>query len=589
MIFKFGSQEAFYMYLWLVPLVLFIGTLIAKRAKKKIHSKLGDRLTPFLMSSISITKRKFKLLLEILTVVLFVIAMARPQLGSSLQEVKSEGIEIMLLVDVSKSMLAEDNRPNRLETIKIEIKRLLDRFTGDRVGLVVFAGNAFLVSPLTTDYGAVKLFLDSLTTESVSTQGTEIKPALDAAVEAFKRGGVSEEEGVAVTKVILIASDGEDHDEGAIKAAQKYAKEGVRIFALGVGTEQGAPIPVRDEFGYLKGYLKDESNQVVNSQHHGDFLTKLATTAGGGYYHVSSSTAVDQIKAQLDRLQKAQFETSLATEYEERFQLFLLFGIIFGLIELILGERKSGSTIWRGRLSGIGATVILLFSPWIFALTTPGTITKNNEAAKNLKEKQSYQAYRDLTELLSSSPFQPEVRLNLAYAFELNEEFDKAAKEYLAVANSNVDEKQKFEAYFNAARIYGQQKKIPEALEYYQKALNIDPTSVEAKTNIELLFQQGKGGGEDDNKDKKEGDEGKDSEQKKESGGQDKKQQEQKPQSQEKQSQEKQKRAPQPFKSQELSERDVKNILDELKRQEEKNRAKMMEQPNKENSRGPDW
>lgn len=588
MIFRFESKDAFLTYLWLIPVVIFFGVIVARRAARKIEKQIGTRLTPFLMSSISKVKRRTKLMLEILTLVFFVIAMARPQMGSSLQEVKSEGVELMFLVDVSKSMLAEDTKPNRLEVTKVELKRLLDRLNGDKVGLVVFAGSAFLLSPMTTDYSALKLYIDSLSTDSVSSQGTEIKPALEVAVEAFKRGGVGEEEGVAVTRVILIASDGEDHDEGAMNAAQKLFAQGTRIFALGVGTEQGAPVPVRDDAGYLKGYLKDKKNQIVNSQHHGDFLTKLATNAGGGYYHVSSSNSVDQIKAQLEKLQKAQFESSLSTEYDERFQLFLLFGILLGLCELLLGERKTAGVVWRGRLSGLGGTTALLlfFLPWYVHaanILTPDVISRNNEAAESLKQKQSYQAYKDLTDLMSEAPFQPEVRMNLGLAFEMNEEFDKAIKEYLLVASSALDPSIKFQAFFNAARLFGEKKKIPDALQYYQEALKIDPSSAEVKTNIELLFAQGGGGGEgdqqkdqkDDKKDQKQdgkGDQEKDNPPPKPDDGK-----------------KKGKNPPPRFKSEELSEQDVKNILEELKRQEQKNRAKMMDQSPKENSNGPDW
>jgi Ca-activated chloride channel family protein len=590
-IFRFASREAFLTYLWLVPVVIVVGMFIAKRAAKKIEGHLGSRLTPFLTSSISTFKRRCKLTLEILTLVFFVIAMARPQMGSSLQEVKSEGLEIMFLLDVSRSMMAEDNKPNRLELVKVELKRLLDRLSGDKVGLVIFAGSSFLVSPLTNDYSALKLYLDSVSTESVSSQGTEIKPALETAMEAFKRGGVGDEEGVAVTRVILVASDGEDHDQGALAEAKKLHGQGVSIFSLGAGTEQGAPIPLRDDQGYLRGYVKDKSGKVVNSQHHGDFLTSLAVAAGGGYYHVSNSSSVDQLKARFDKLQKAQFESSLATEYDERFQIFLLMGILLAMVELFLGERKSTGPLWRGRLGGMGggglALLILIFPPRASAVVTPDVISKNNAAVELLKGKQAYQAYHDITELLSNAPFQPEVRLNLAYAYELNEEYDKAIQEYLSVAGSGADDKLKFEAEFNAARLYGEKQKVPEALEHYQKALDIDPTSAEAKTNIELLLKSQNGGGQkgdqkkdqkDQNKEQNKGGQGdKDNKDKKE------------PDKPQPNANNQQKRAPRPFKSEELSDRDAKNILEELKRQEEKNRAKVLDKPAKENTSGPDW
>ncbi|MGE3975287.1 MAG: VWA domain-containing protein [Bdellovibrionales bacterium] len=605
--FRFADKAAFF-YLWLIPVVIILGVWLSARSRKLVEKNLGSRLTPYLVSSVSRSKRRWKFILEALTILFFVIALARPQMGSSLQEIKSEGIEIVIALDVSKSMMAEDNRPNRLEVVKIELKKLLDRFSGDKVGLVVFAGSSFLASPLTTDYSAIKMYLDSITTDSVSSQGTEIKPALEEAMTAFQHGGVDPEEQVAVTRIILVASDGEDHDKGALAYAQKLAQQGVRIFALGAGTVQGAPIPLRDDFGYLKGHQKDDKGQIVMSTHKGEFLTELAQSTGGGYYHVDGGAAqMDQLKAQFDRFQKAQFESQMATEYDERFQIFLLLGLLFGFLEFFLSERTSrySSFRWRSRVAGLGSQTtissvvfLLLFSLPAFGtdILTPEIIRKNNEAATLLEQEKFSEAYRATTEALGQAPFQPEVRLNLGLAFEKNGENEKAVKEYLAVAkDEKVDSQRRFEAYFNAARVSGDLKKVPQAIELYQQALAINPESVEAKTNIELLLQQQSGGGGKDDQDKKQ-DEKDQKDKQDQKGGKpnepkdDKKDgQKDAPGQPQPPSPQQGKQKPRPFKSEELSENDVKNILEELKRQEQKNRAKMQEKQMDESSGGPEW
>jgi Ca-activated chloride channel family protein len=596
---RFADKSVF-IFLWLIPLVLILGLWLSARSRKLLEKKLGSRLTPFLIGSVSLPKRRWKFFLECSTILFLVLALARPQMGSSLQEVKSEGIEIVLAIDVSKSMMAEDNKPNRLELVKIELKKFLDRLSGDKVGLVVFAGSAFLASPLTTDYSAIKLYLDSVTSDSVSSQGTAIEPALEEAMAAFDRGGADPDEQSVVTRIILVASDGEDHEKGAIQQAKKLAAKGVRIFSLGAGTAQGAPIPLRDDFGYLKGYQKDSSGQVVMSTHKGDFLTELAQATGGGYYHVEGGAQqMDQLKTQFDRFQKAQFESQMATEYDERFQIFLVIALILGLVEFILSERASSFSgfRWRSRVSGLGSqtkfksSVFLLFvlgamtPQTLFAdFLPPHVIEKNNRAADLLEKEKYLEAYKITAENLGLAPFQAEVRLNLGFAFEKNGENEKALKEYLSVAkDEKVDPALRFHAYFNAARMSGELKKTPEAIDLYQRALSFDPQSKQAKTNIELLLsEKGGGGGEGDQKNQEKQKSQENQKNQEDQKGQEKNEAPRQPSKPGKQK-------PQPFKSEELSEGDVKNILEELKRQEQKNRAKMQEKKTTENPGGPEW
>lgn len=347
--FRFENIAAFN-YLWVLPLVIVIGFIFDRRSRKRLENAIGSRLYPYLSSSVSTRKRALKNFLQILAVFFFVVALARPQMGQSKQEVKSEGVEIIFAVDVSDSMLSEDVKPSRLAQAKAELSRLVDMMPGNKVGVLAFAGSASLLSPITNDPAAIKMYLDSLDTNSVSSQGTNFQEALMTAKEAFDRGGVSTDETVKVTRVILIASDGEDHEPGAIDAAKKLASDGTRIFTLAYGTEKGGAIPERDGMGFLKGYKKDRSGQTVITTVKGDALRALAEAGQGSFYFATFGG--DQIKhlvEDINKLEKTQFDTTMATQYDERFQIFLFLGIAVAMIELILGERRRSFKFWKGR------------------------------------------------------------------------------------------------------------------------------------------------------------------------------------------------------------------------------------------------
>jgi Ca-activated chloride channel homolog len=338
--FRFESPEYFQL-LWLVPLVVGAGFWFHRRTMKRLSESIGPQLTPFLISSVSKKKRRIKWTLEILATLFFIVALARPQLGTSLQEVKSEGVEVVLAVDVSNSMLTEDVKPSRLDLAKSELKRLIDRLSGDKIGIVVFAGSAFLLAPLTTDHAALSMYIESLSPEMVSSQGTVFKPAIEEAVEAFKRGGAEEEEDSRATRVIIVASDGEDHEEGALQLARKLTNDNFRIFTVGFGTEQGGPIPERDAQGNMRGYKKDEKGQPILSTHKGEFMRNLAAAGDGAYFYaIGGSNQMDLLKKEIDRLEKALFDTQMATDYDEKFQIPLTLALILALIELLMTERR---------------------------------------------------------------------------------------------------------------------------------------------------------------------------------------------------------------------------------------------------------
>ncbi len=348
--FRFANPAALNL-LVLVPLLLILLWAMSKRTQAVLQSAFASKVTNYLIRSLSLSRRRLKTTLQVLALFFFVMALARPQSGEGRQKAKSEGLEIVLAVDVSNSMLAEDVRPSRLELAQKELSRFIDSLGNDKIGLVAFAGSAVLLSPLTTDKSALKMFIESLSPEAVSTQGTDFKKAISEAYQALHRGGLGEDsEDPNVARVIVIASDGEENEKGGLDAAQKVANEGIRIFTLGFGTEAGGQIPVRDKHGQLVGYKKDRNGQVVITKSTGQALRELADAGKGSYQHVTfGSDAVLNLKAEIDRLQRAQLDTMEFTHYNEHYQSFLLLGLLLAMIELALGERKGEGRLWRGR------------------------------------------------------------------------------------------------------------------------------------------------------------------------------------------------------------------------------------------------
>lgn len=347
--FRFESSQWLY-FLFLLPLLGFVIVWVQRRADARIKKAFGERLYPYLSASVSQKKRAWKLRLQLLSLALFILAAARPQFGEKIQEIKSQGVEMMLLFDVSESMLAEDLRPNRLTFAKNELMRLIDLLAGSRIGLVAFAGSAALVSPITTDSAALKSFIEGLSENSVSSQGTDFAKALTTAKEAFERGGQALDPLAKATRVVVIASDGEDQEEGAMVAADELTKVGIRIFTVAFGTEKGAPIPQRDANGYLKGYKKDSQGQIVNSATRGTVLKELATKGKGSFYFASfGGEVMKKIGEDINSLEKSEFESSLATQYDEKYQWFLFFAFLIAIIEFALGDRRKDFKLWKGR------------------------------------------------------------------------------------------------------------------------------------------------------------------------------------------------------------------------------------------------
>lgn len=350
---RWGQSSSFYNLVFVVLLIV-VFLICEKLFTKRLQSKLGVKVTPYLTQSVSYKKRRWQLFIQCLGLCCIVIALARPQMGVSQQEIRSEGIELLILADVSESMLAEDVRPSRLSQMKIELSKLLDLMPGNKVGIIAFAGSSSLLCPLTTDPNALKMYIDSLDTNSVSSQGTNFETALNHAKEAFEKGGVTQDQTLRTTRAILILSDGEDQEKNALEATKKLADGQIRIFTMAYGTAKGASIPVRDRGGIMTGYKKDRSGQTIITEVKGDFLQKLATAGKGQFYFAQlDGDHLRKFVHDLGDLEKSQFQSSLATQYDEKFTYPLLFGFILLVISLLISDRKrlSGKTSldWKGR------------------------------------------------------------------------------------------------------------------------------------------------------------------------------------------------------------------------------------------------
>ncbi len=264
----------------------------------------------------------------------FVVGLANPQIGSKLEEVKREGIDIMIALDLSNSMLAEDLKPNRLEKSKRAISKLVDRLHSDRIGIVVFGGEAYTQLPLTSDLAAAKLFLRTVSTDIIPTQGTNIGAAIKRCIKSF-------DEKSAAGKAIIIITDGENHQEDAVEEAKNAADADIQIFTVGMATTAGVPIPLYQN-GRKLGYRKDKEGNSVVTRLNEQMLKELASEGNGYYIRATNSDAgLNQILDELEQLDKAEIGTQLFTDYEDRFQYFVAIGLFFLILEFFVTERKN--------------------------------------------------------------------------------------------------------------------------------------------------------------------------------------------------------------------------------------------------------
>mgnify|MGYP001144195087 FL=1 len=331
-----------YSYLFALLPVLWLGYLLFLRWRKKIQQQFAaSHLLDVLSPDRSRFKPNLKLILLSLALLFMVFGLINPKIGTQLETVKREGVDIVFAIDVSKSMLAEDVAPNRLEKSKRLVSALLNQLASDRVGIIAYAAQAVPQLPITTDYSAAKMFLQALNTDMLSSQGTALDSAIDLAATFF-------DDEDQTNRVIFLISDGEDHSEDAQNAAARAAELGIKIFTLGVGTEKGAPIPLKRN-GVVESYKKDLEGEVVITKRNAEVLEAIAKATEGAFQDGNQTQAVlDFVSEELKAMDKKEFEAKKYVTYKDRFQAFLIGALFLLVLDLFLFETK---TKWVQRLN----------------------------------------------------------------------------------------------------------------------------------------------------------------------------------------------------------------------------------------------
>jgi len=330
----FRFAHIYYFYLLLaIPVFAGILVLFLLWRKRKIDL-FGERLLVMqLMPDYSNGKLIFKFILLMIGYSFLVLALAEPQTGSKLEKVQRKGIDLMLALDVSNSMLAQDIKPSRLERAKQDISKLIDRLEGDRIGIIIFAGKAYTQLPITTDYTAAKLLLASVNTHSVPVQGTAIGDAIETAAASFGQSNHN--------KAIIIITDGEDHQGGVVEQAEAAKKNGITIYTIGMGLVEGAPIPIYNG-DVQTGYKKDRDGTIIVSKLDESILQQIATAGNGMYVRANNATTgLNKIFDDINKIQKSEIETKQFSDYEDRFQYFIAVSLIFLIFELLLLDKKN--------------------------------------------------------------------------------------------------------------------------------------------------------------------------------------------------------------------------------------------------------
>ncbi|MBR3653649.1 MAG: VWA domain-containing protein [Bacteroidales bacterium] len=325
-------------FLWLLLLVpvILLGYALLRRARRRRVRRFGEEaLVDALMPSWSGTKGWWRTVLFCLGFACFAVGLARPMLGAKLVERETKGAEIMICLDVSNSMLAQDYTPDRLSRAKLAISRIVDRLDGDRIGLIIFAGSSFVQLPITTDYVSAKMFLNSINTESVPVQGTAIGDAILTAAKSFSTQSEK-------SRAIIVITDGENHEDDPVDAARQVADTGIRVYTIGVGSLRGQPIPKDGDL------MKDKDGNIVVTRLDEETLKKIASVGNGAYVHAGGEEfGLNPILDEIRKLEDERFNNVVFEEYDEQYMYFFAAALLFFVLEMLIGERRSKKRLFE--------------------------------------------------------------------------------------------------------------------------------------------------------------------------------------------------------------------------------------------------
>ena len=490
---RFGQAE----YLWyafLAAIGLGIFYLWAYKVRSRILGRVADKaLLKDLLSSLDLRRKYLKS---------FLLSLARPQGGFQWQEVKRKGLDILIALDTSKSMLAQDLKPSRIERSKLAIRDFVKYLKGDRIGLIAFSGSAFLQCPLTVDYGGFLLSLENIDTDIIPKGGTNLASAISEAIRSYAAGEKK-------YKVLVIITDGEDHKGNALSAAVEAKKEGIAIFCVGIGSKDGELIPLKTQDGQI-GFLKDRQGNVVKSRLDETLLQKIALTTGGSYVRSSATEFGLELlyRERLSKLEKRELEGKLAKHYEERFQIPLALAFLLLLLEPLVNERKKSRNILPspgGRGRGRGKRAALLA---VFILSAGLAYAKDDAASLTAKANRLYkegkydQALSLYSRALIVSPDSVRLNFNIGAANYKKGDYEKAAG-YFEKAALTEDKLLESKANYNSGNSQYKSAKLKEdidleaavrlmrqSLEHYKRAMELNGKDEDVKINHDIAEKE---------------------------------------------------------------------------------------------------
>jgi len=461
---------------------MIIRWLMIRQQKRRLR-KFGDmELVRQLMPDVSRFRPAVKFWLLIGALTLLIVMLARPQMGTKISHEKRTGIETIICMDISNSMLAEDVAPSRLDRAKMMVENLVDHFNNDKIGLIVFAGDAFVQLPITSDYVSAKMFLSSIGPSMIATQGTDIAKAVDMASHSF-----TQQEGVG--KAIIVITDGEDHEGGAIEAVQNARDRGMRTYMLGVGSPDGAPIPTGSG-----DYLKDNAGQTVMTGLNEEMCRQLADAGGGAYIHVeNNSNAQDLLDNELDKLAKKEISSTIYSDYDEQFQAVGILALLLLVLEICILEIKNPFlnklSLFRRSNKTVAVIILLLIAVGSQAQTDRQLIRLGNKQFRKGNVAEAEVSYRKSVE---KNPRNAQANYNLGNALMGQRKDSLATVQLEKAAKLETNPMRRAQAYHNMGVICQQHKMYGEAIEAYKEALRNNPMDDETRYNLEICKHQQK-------------------------------------------------------------------------------------------------
>ena len=478
----FRFADPTYLYLLAVIPVLAIIRFLTYRNQKKRLRKFGDpKLLRSLMPDVSRFRPAVKFWILQGALALLVVMLARPQFGTKISNEQRTGIETIIAMDISNSMLAEDITPSRLDRSKMMVENLVDHFTNDKIGLLVFAGDAFVQLPITSDYVSAKMFLSSIDPSMMATQGTDIARAIDMATHSF-----TQEEGIG--KAIIVITDGEDHEGGALESAKAAKDAGMRVYVLGVGSTQGAPIPIPG----TGDYMKDNTGNTVMSALNEDMCRQVAQAGGGAYIHVeNNSAAQDQLDNELSKLAKKETTSTVYSEFDEQFQAVAILALLLLILEICIFDRRNPLlkrlSLFGSKKKAAATVALLLVAITASAQTDRQYIREGNKQFRVGQYDKAEVSYRKAVE---KNPKNPQAAYNLGNALMAQKKDSAAVQQFEQATRIETNPLRKAAAYHNMGVICQTHKMYGEAIEAYKNALRLNPNDDETRYNLVLCKKQ---------------------------------------------------------------------------------------------------